>query len=155
VEATGVCIPIGNSEVLLAAVYKSPGRIWSDTDITELLNFRHKSILAGDLKAKNSFWNTTVSNSSAEKLLRLFDVNQFENSAPPCPPHYSHTGNGEVLDIVVHQNIRVSNVIVSDILDSDHLPILFHIPDHVKIMNLSKPIKDSQIGNYFKALSLN
>jgi exonuclease III len=26
VEATGVCIPIGNSEVLLAAVYKSPGR---------------------------------------------------------------------------------------------------------------------------------
>jgi hypothetical protein len=28
VEATGVCIPIGNSEVLLAAVYKSPGRAW-------------------------------------------------------------------------------------------------------------------------------
>jgi hypothetical protein len=26
VEATGVCIPIGNSKVLLAAVYKSPGR---------------------------------------------------------------------------------------------------------------------------------
>jgi hypothetical protein len=25
-EATGVCIPIGNSEVLFAAVYKSPGR---------------------------------------------------------------------------------------------------------------------------------
>jgi hypothetical protein len=30
VEATGVCIPIGNSEVLLTAVYKSPGRAWSD-----------------------------------------------------------------------------------------------------------------------------
>jgi hypothetical protein len=26
VEATGVCIPIGNNEVLLAAVNKSPGR---------------------------------------------------------------------------------------------------------------------------------
>jgi hypothetical protein len=37
VEATGVYIPIGNSEVLLAAVYKSPGRAWSDADITELL----------------------------------------------------------------------------------------------------------------------
>jgi hypothetical protein len=48
VEATGVCKPIGNSEVLLAAV-------WSDADITELLNFRHKSILAGDLNAKNPF----------------------------------------------------------------------------------------------------
>ncbi|PNF29728.1 hypothetical protein B7P43_G12159 [Cryptotermes secundus] len=47
VEATGVCIPIGNSEVLLAAVYKSPGRAWSDANITELLSFRRKSILAG------------------------------------------------------------------------------------------------------------
>ncbi|PNF36286.1 hypothetical protein B7P43_G05854 [Cryptotermes secundus] len=40
VEATGVCIPIGNSEVLLAAVYKSPSKAWSDADITELLSFR-------------------------------------------------------------------------------------------------------------------
>jgi hypothetical protein len=55
VEATGVCIPIGNSEVLLAAVYKSPGRAWNDTDITEFLSFRPKSILADDLNAKNPF----------------------------------------------------------------------------------------------------
>jgi exonuclease III len=43
VEATGVCIPIRFSEVLLAAVYISPGRAWSDADITELLSFKHKS----------------------------------------------------------------------------------------------------------------
>jgi hypothetical protein len=36
VEATGVCVPIGKSEVLLAAVYKLPGRAWSDANITEL-----------------------------------------------------------------------------------------------------------------------
>jgi hypothetical protein len=35
-EVTGVCIPIGNSIVLLAAVYKYPGRAWSDADIIEL-----------------------------------------------------------------------------------------------------------------------
>jgi hypothetical protein len=28
--------------------------------------------------------------------------------------------NGDVLDIVVHTNIGISNVIVSDILDWDH-----------------------------------
>jgi hypothetical protein len=39
VEVTGVCIPIGNSEVLLAAVYKSPDKAWSDAGITELLSF--------------------------------------------------------------------------------------------------------------------
>jgi hypothetical protein len=30
VLATRVCIPIGNREILLSAVYKSPGRTWSD-----------------------------------------------------------------------------------------------------------------------------
>jgi hypothetical protein len=55
VEATGVCIPIGNSEVLLAAIYKPPGRAWSDADIIELLGIRRKSILAGDLNAKHPF----------------------------------------------------------------------------------------------------
>jgi hypothetical protein len=38
-------IPIGNREILLAAVYKSPGLTCSDTDITELLSFRNKFIL--------------------------------------------------------------------------------------------------------------
>jgi hypothetical protein len=37
IEATGVCIPTGNSEVLLAAVCKSPGHAWNDADIIELL----------------------------------------------------------------------------------------------------------------------
>jgi exonuclease III len=59
-EATGVCIPIGNSEILLAAVYKPPGRAWSDADIIELLSFRRKAILAGDLNAKHPFWNSEV-----------------------------------------------------------------------------------------------
>jgi hypothetical protein len=55
IQATGVRIPIGNNEVLLAALCKSPGHAWNDADITELLNFRHKSLLAGDLNAKHSF----------------------------------------------------------------------------------------------------
>jgi hypothetical protein len=96
---------------LLAAVYKSPGHAWSDADITELLSFKLKSIFIGNLKAKTQFWNSTVSNPSGEKRLRLFDVNQFEISAPQCPTHYSPAGNGDVLDIVVHQNIRLSDVI--------------------------------------------
>jgi hypothetical protein len=75
VEVTGVCIPVSNSEVLLAAVYKSPGKAWSDADIAELLSFRRKSILAGDLNAKHTFWNSRISNPSGEKLVELFDMN--------------------------------------------------------------------------------
>jgi hypothetical protein len=39
------------------------------------------------------------------KLLELFHKNEFEISAPQCPTNYSPAGNGDILDIVVHQNI--------------------------------------------------
>jgi hypothetical protein len=54
-EAIGVCITTGNSEVLLAAVYKSSGHAWDDADITEFLSFRHKSLLARELNAEHPF----------------------------------------------------------------------------------------------------
>jgi hypothetical protein len=37
IEATEVCIPTGNTEMLLAALHKSWQVMWSDTHITELL----------------------------------------------------------------------------------------------------------------------
>jgi hypothetical protein len=94
-------LPTGNSELVLASVYKSPGLAW--IDITELLSLRRKSILAGDLNIKNSFWNSAISSSSGDKLLHLFDANQLEISTPQCPNHYSPAGYGDVLYIVVHQ----------------------------------------------------
>jgi hypothetical protein len=113
---TGICIPTGNSEVLLAAVYKSPGRAWSDADINELLSFRRKYILADDLNAKHPFWYSAVSNSSGEKLLYLFDVNQLEfqqrNAPPIIPPREMAT-----CCILWSTKISVSDVIVSNILD--------------------------------------
>jgi hypothetical protein len=57
----------------------------------------------------------------------LFRLEPIRNFSTTMPTHYSPAANGDVLDIVVHQNIRVSDVIASDILDSDHLPIIFHI----------------------------
>jgi hypothetical protein len=80
------------------------GHTWNDTDVTELLSFRHKSLLP-ELNGKHPFWN-------------------------------SPTGNGDVLNIVVQKNVQQSVVIVSDILDSDHLPIIFHLLDHIRTRNL-------------------
>jgi hypothetical protein len=45
-----------------------------------------------------------------------------------------------MLDIVVQKDVRLSEVIVSDILDSDHLSISFHLLDHIRTSNLSDPI---------------
>jgi hypothetical protein len=46
------------------------------------------------------------------------------------------------MDIVVHKNVRISNITVSDILDWDYLPIVFHILDHVKTTVLSEPTEN-------------
>jgi hypothetical protein len=62
-------------------------------------------------------------------------------------------GNSDILDIVVHQNIGLSSVTVSNILDSDHLPILFHILDHVKIRNLSEPIEKFTDWEWIQSLA--
>jgi hypothetical protein len=115
------------------------GHAWNDADITKLLRFRYKSLLAGDLNAKHPFWNSVVSNLSGVKLLNLLHINEFEISAPQCPTHYSPAGNGDTLDVVLHKNIRLSEV-VCDILDTDHLPFLFHLLAHVITMNLSDPV---------------
>jgi hypothetical protein len=45
--------------------------------ISELFSFRYRLILAGDLNAKHPLWNSEVSNPSGEKLLDLFDINEF------------------------------------------------------------------------------
>jgi hypothetical protein len=98
------------------STFTEPTATWAENAELPLQlekTFRRKSISAGDLKAKNQFWNSAGSNPTGEKLLHLFDVNQFEMSAPQGPTHYSPTGNGDLLDIVVLQNIRTSDVIVS------------------------------------------
>jgi hypothetical protein len=87
VEATEVCIPIGNSVVLLVALYMFPGRPWSDSDIAYLLKFKSKSLLAGDPHARYPFWNSVVSDTSDDKVLYLFDINEFQISAVLCSIH--------------------------------------------------------------------
>jgi hypothetical protein len=70
-------------------------------------------------------------------------------------PITSLWGNGDVLDIVVHKNSRLSNVIVSDILDSDHLPIIFHNMDHVRTKNVSAPLEKFTDRERFQSLASN
>jgi hypothetical protein len=127
--------------MLLAAVYKSPQMPWSDADITELLGFRNKAILPGDLNAKHPVWNSEFSDPSGLKLLELFCSN-FEILAPQCSTHYTSDGRGDVLNITVHQNIRLSEIIVTNILDSDYLPVMSGILDAVRTREALDPVEN-------------
>jgi hypothetical protein len=94
--------------MFLAAVCKSPQRLWCDTDIKELLGFRNKPILAANLNAKHPVWKSKISKPSGLKLLELFANSNFEISAPQCCTRYTTDSRGDVLDIVAHQNVRIT-----------------------------------------------
>jgi hypothetical protein len=111
----------GNSETFLAAVHKSPQILWPDTDIRELLGFRNMSILAGDHNAKHPVWNSKVSNPSGLKHMKIFANGNFEISGPQCSTRYTTDSRGDVLDIVAHQKVGLSEVIVTDGLVSYRL----------------------------------
>jgi hypothetical protein len=55
----------------------------------------------------------------------LFDINGFEISIHQCPTHYSHAGNGGVLDMEVYQNV--------------------HILDHVRVTEFSDPAEKFKV----------
>jgi hypothetical protein len=120
---------------------------------TELINFRTKSILPGDLNAKHPVWNSKFSNPSGLKLLDLFVSSNFKISAPQYPTHFVSDGRGDVVDIVVHKDVRLSEVRVLDIMDSDHLPIIFCILDHVKAREILDPLEIFTDWERFKSLA--
>jgi hypothetical protein len=65
------------------------------------------------------------------------------------PTNFSPAGNRDVVDVGVHK-IILSNVTVSDILDSDHFPVVFHILHHVKTTKFSHIIENVQIWKVSK-----
>jgi hypothetical protein len=79
-------------------------------------------------------------------------MNEFEMSASQCPTHYFPAGN-DVLDIVVHQNIGISDIIVYNILGSDYQPGVFRLLVHVESRNLSEPVDKFTDWERFQSLA--
>jgi len=73
----------------------------------------------------------TLQTPQVRNSLTLPIKNDFQISAPPSPTHYAPRGNGDILDIAIHHNVRLSGITMSDVLDSDHLPIFFNILNQV------------------------
>jgi len=105
------------------------------------------------LNAKNPVWDTQISKPSGEKLLTLHINNDFQISAPQSPTHCTPHGNGDVLDIVIHQNVRLSDVTVSDVLNSDHLPVFFNILDYVRAREISARVETHTHWKRFRSLT--
>jgi hypothetical protein len=60
---------------------------------------------------------------------------------PLYPTHFVTNGGGDVLVIVVHKGVRLSEVRVLDIMDSVYLPIMFCILDDIKARKILNPVE--------------
>jgi hypothetical protein len=67
--------------------------------------------------------------------------------------HYSPAANGDVLDFIMHKNIQMSEVIFSEILDSVHILIIFHLLDHIRDRNLLDPVDKFTDWEQFQSLA--
>jgi hypothetical protein len=153
VDATGICIPILNNRSLVCTCTWTSGCAWSDIEIIKVWSSRHKPSLANDVKAKHPLCNSAVSNPSCENTLDLFVSNEFETSAPQCQTYYYPVGNGDVPGTVMHENVLLWDIIVSDILDSDHQPIIYHKRDYVTIRNFLDPVENIIEWKWFECLA--
>jgi hypothetical protein len=94
-----------------------------------------------------------IANIAVTRLLNVHDKRDFQISAPRHPTHYTPSGNGDVLDVVLHRNVRISDINILEILDSDHLPILFHMLDHVSTRDNSASIEIQTDWEQFQSLA--
>jgi hypothetical protein len=85
--------------------------------------------------------NTEMFLAAVYNLLELFVSSNFEISAPQCTAHYTPDGRGDILDIVVHQSVQLSEVIVTEILDLDRLQVMLSILDPVRMREALDPVE--------------
>lgn len=100
VENTSVHIQVENKELRLSAAYK---RLETQTLISDpLLDTQRLVIVASDLNAKHSTWNSRTNNTEGNIFARqMSNLRNVTVAAPNTPSHYSDIRNHhpDILDI--------------------------------------------------------
>jgi len=154
---TSVHIHLGNQELRLVAVYKSPSTSLQTTDLDALLNTTFNTIIAGDLNAKHLSWNSRVNNPTGHKLSHYLDDKleitvAFSTSSTHYPNNPNHLP--DILDIAIMKtgqlNFQLENF--PSILSSDHSPIIINLN---LLASLKSPPKPTLITDWKKFKALN
>jgi len=129
---TTIQLRLGQYDLRLISVYKSPKSALQIKDIENLLDSHPNVIIAGDLNAKHGAWNSRKNN-QAGKILNEYLNTRIDTTvaAPSSPTRYPTAINQspDILDIAIMKtgNIRYIIENLTDELSSDHTPILLDI----------------------------
>lgn len=150
---TTVHINSGNTELRLSAVYKSPKTILQTADIHLLLATLTNTIIAGDLNAKHTAWNSRVINTSG-RLLADYLVTTIDTTvaAPTSPTHYPINPNHrpDVLDITIMKTGRIPYHLenLSSELSSDHSPLILDLFHQTALIVPPKPLHSANWSTF-------
>ena len=125
-EEVTISLSHAHDDIKITAVYNPPTHILSDSDIGYLFPENSKTILGGDLNAKNTIWGCRGSNNNGKDLHKHMGNYSLRIFAPLTPTYVSNTFNHrpDILDIfLTNHDIHMSVQVLNE-LSSDHLPVI-------------------------------
>jgi len=138
-EEITISLSSAHDNTRITAVYNPPTHILTDSDIDYLFPKNSKTILGGDLNAKNTIWGCRGSNNNGKALHKHMGNYGLKIIAPLTPTYVSNSFNHrpDILDIFltnygIHMSVHVLNE-----LSSDHLPV-------IATVGIDKPLDSSR-----------
>jgi hypothetical protein len=84
-EATAIHSVLANRPVKILAAYLSPTRPLIESELNECLSYGLPALMAGDLNAKHTDWNSRLITSRGALLLDYANRNACLTYGPPLP----------------------------------------------------------------------
>lgn len=104
--ALGIEVQVAGTVLRLYAAYKPPQAAFDFRDLRGLLESPSPTIVAGDLNAKHTAWNSSATNAQGRRLFADSVMSHYDVAGPDEPTHYLGDGSGDILDVVVYKGLR-------------------------------------------------
>lgn len=133
IEVTGISVTSDSQTVHIFAAYSPPNTAFSVKDIELLLSNNAPTIIAGDLNAKHTSWNSKKINSRGRLLYQHSLQNNYFVAGPHEATHFQGRYEEDVLDIAILNNINVTIYLQTiQELSSDHYPVCLTLDDEIE-----------------------
>ena len=157
IETTSVLLNTSSGPLKLIAAYSPPKIIIPPQEIAALFKDDIPTLLAGDLNAKHTFWNSRVKTTKGRSLYRISQSLHIDVIGPTSPTFYplDRRKKPDVLDITITKSLPYFiHLDVNSDLGSDHCAVIcsLSIPSCSILSNKPPPVRVDWKG-YRRTLS--
>lgn len=124
IDETSIVLQLDNSNYKLTSVYNPPKNNIKEDHVKSFFDNDYKTIVIGDLNAKNTAWGCNKTNNNGSQLYKHIKNLGLTVYAPESPTHMSQISQPDILDIMLTNITSPFAINVINDLSSDHLPLL-------------------------------